>query len=164
MNTTNTNQSYDSPQLRNFVNIQVPTETEFSITNVSASFIKKQLQHLKVNKATGIDELSAKYLRMSAPIIAQPLATILNLSIENGNYPDALKHAKVTPVFKRGEKSDVNNYRPISVLPVITCIFERHVSSCMTSFLEKFNLIYKFQSGFRQRHSCQTSLTKIIDN
>ena len=74
-----------------------------------------------------------------------------------------LKKAKVTPIFKKGEKTDINNYRPISVLPVIIGIFERHVSNCLVDFLEGHDLVYEQQSGFRKRHSCQTALTKIID-
>ena len=108
--------------------------------------------------------LSAKYLKISASVISQPLATILNLSISSGIYPDDLKKAKVTPIFKKGEKHNINNYRPVSVLPVITGIFERHISTCLINFLDKHKLIYDNQSGFRRNHSCQTSLTKMVDN
>ena len=52
------------------------------------------------------------------------------------------KKAKVTPIFKKGEKTDINNYRPISVLPVIIGIFERHVSNCLVDFLEGHDLVY----------------------
>ena len=95
-----------------------------------SSFIFQQLQNLKVNKATGIDDISAKYLKLSASVISQPLATILNVSIANGIYPDDLKKAKVTPIFKKGDKHDINNYR----LPIITGIFERHISTKIQRF------------------------------
>ena len=156
--------TYNSSKLSNFVDSKVPEGIEFDIPPVSASFIHQQLQNLKVNKATGVDDISAKYLKLSASVISQPLATILNLSIASGIYPDDLKKAKVTPIFKKGEKQDINNYRPISVLPVITGIFERHISTCLISFLDAHKLIYEQQSGFRRHHSCQTSLTKMVDN
>ena len=79
----------------------------------------------------------------------------------------------VAPVFEwlqalisslHNEKHDINNYRPISVLPIITGIFERHISTCLIDFLDKHELIYDNQSGFRRHHSCQTSLTKMVDN
>ena len=124
----------------------------------------QQLQNLKTNKATGIDDISAKYLKLSASVVSQPLATILNLSITNGIFPDDLKKAKVTPIFKKGEKHDINNYRPISVLPIITGIFERYISTCLIGFLDEHKLIYENQSGFRRHHSCQTALTKMVDN
>ena len=75
-----------------------------------------------------------------------------------------LKKAKVSPIFKKGSRADINNYRPISVLPIFNSIFERHISYCMSDFLETKKLLYKNQSGFRQSHSCQTALTKIVDN
>ena len=136
---------FNTDNLNDFVNQKVSTETEFSISLVDESFILSQLQNLNVNKATGIDNISAKYLKMAAPAISKPLAKILNLSIQSGTFPDTLKKAKVTPIFKRGSKTDVNNFRPISVLPILNSIYERHVSSCMTSFLDKYNLIYELQ-------------------
>lgn len=163
LNNRNCNQTKDFSKLHEFVQGKIPNGTEFTIPSVTTHFIQSQLQNLRVSKATGIDDLSAKYLKVAAPIISEPLAKIFNLSIQTGNYPDALKKAKVTPVYKRGEKSDINNYRPISVLPIITGVFERHISKCLVSFLEQHRLIYEQQSGFRQRHSCLTSLTKIID-
>ena len=156
--------THDCTKLRDFVDSKVPHGTEFHIPHVSASFIQQQLQNLKTNKATGIDDISAKYLKLSASVVSQPLATILNLSITNGIFPDDLKKAKVTPIFKKGEKHDVNNYRPISVLPIITGIFERYISTCLIGFLDEHKLIYENQSGFRRHHSCQTALTKMVDN
>ena len=101
---------------------------------------------------------------MAASIICKPPSHLLNLSIQSGEYPKMLKKAKVTPIFKKGNKSDPNNYRPISVLPVISSIFERHISNCVTKFMDTHNLIYHNQSGFRKNHSCQTALTKLVEH
>ena len=94
------------------------------------------------------------------------VVTISNLSTTNGIHPDDLKKAKVTPIFKKGENHDINNYRRISVLPVITGIFERyiHVNTSLIGFLDEQKLIYDNQSGFRRHHSCRTALTKMVDN
>ena len=154
LNPNDTRQTATCTKLKDFVDEKVPDGTEFEIPLVSPSFIFQQLQNLKVNKATGIDDISAKYLKLSASIISQPLATILNVSIANGIYPDDLKKAKVTPIFKKGEKHDINNYRPIFVLPIITGIFERRISTCLIDFLDKHKLIYDNQSGFRWHHTC----------
>ena len=70
----------------------------------------------------------------------------------------------MTPIFKKGNKADINNYRPISVLPIINAIFERHISNCMANYLKSNSLLYNHQSGFRRLHSCHTALTKIVDN
>ena len=164
VNSSQRGEPFDAHMLNDYVDQKVPEETKFSISQVKESFVLNQLQKLAVNKATGIDDISAKYLKLAAPVIANTPTKIFNLSIQNGTFPDILKKAKVTPVFKYGNKADVNNFRPISVLPVLTAIFERHVSNCMTSFLEKYKLIYEPQSGFRRLHSCQTALTKVVDN
>ena len=137
LNPNDTRQTATCTKLKDFVDEKVPDGTEFEIPLVSPSFIFQQLQNLKVNKATGIDDISAKYLKLSASVISQPLATILNVSIANGIYPDDLKKAKVTPIFKKGDKHDINNYR----LPIITGIFERHISTKIQRFKDsKFNL------------------------
>ena len=101
---------------------------------------------------------------MSAPIICKPLTQILSLSIKSNSYGDLLKRAKLSPIFKRGSKTDINNYRPISVLPIINSVFERHVRNCMTEYLETNKLLCRNQSGLRKSHPCQTALTKIVDN
>ena len=68
------------------------------------------------------------------------------------------------PIFKKGKKSDKSNYRPISILPIISKLFEKHVSDELKGFLERHSLLYTSQSGFRAKHSCETALTNIVDN
>ena len=72
--------------------------------------------------------------------------------------------AKVFPVFKGGEKSDPSNYRPISNLSTVSKIFEKHVNKHLMAYLNKYKLLHKSQSGFRQNHSCQTALVKLVDD
>ena len=162
----NINDQSEHPDVNNIkehVKVYLEKAPEFSIPFVTETFILKQLQSLKTDKATGLDGLSAKYLKLSAQVISKPLTAILNLSIQSSSYPNALKKAKVTPIFKKGSKADVN-YRPISVLPIINSIFERHISNCLVNYMESNRLLYNHQSGFRKLHSCQTALTKIVDN
>lgn len=161
--TTNRNE-YDTTAIDLNIEIKIPDNVEFSISRGSTAFIQSQLENLKTNKATGIFDISAKFLKMAASIICKPLSHILNSSIQSGIYPEMLKKAKVTPIFKKGDKSDPNNYRPISVLPVISSIFERHISNCVSKFMDMHNLIYHHQSGFRKNHSCQTALTRLVDH
>ena len=80
-----------------------------------------------------------------------------------GTFPSQLKLAKVFPIHKSGDKTDPSNYRPISILPTISKIFEKHVNQHLMGFLNKHKLIHENQSGFRQKHSCQTALVKLID-
>ena len=74
-----------------------------------------------------------------------------------------MKCTKVIPLFKGGMKSDPSNYRPVSILPTISKIFEKHVNKHLMNYLNKYNLIHESQSGFRQKHICQIALVKLID-
>ena len=71
--------------------------------------------------------------------------------------------ARITPIHKQGNKSDVDKYRPISVLPVISKILEKHMCKNLMAYLTKHSLLYKCQSGFRANHSCETILIKLTD-
>ena len=101
-------------------------------------------------------------LRLSSHIIAAPLTQILNLSIETKLFPDILKNAKVPPYFKKEDNTDKTNYRPISILPIISKIIERHISDQVKEYLNRHKLLYERQSGFRNNHSCESALTATI--
>ncbi|KAK6165112.1 hypothetical protein SNE40_023671 [Patella caerulea] len=118
---------------------------------------------LDPSKATGIDSIGPKILRMSTDYIFESLTYIINLCISKDIFPEQLKFAKLIPIHKKEDKDLPNNYRPISVLPTISKIFEKHISSQITEYFEKNKLFYEFQSGFRKNHSCSTALLRITD-
>ena len=150
--------------LQNHVKATLPTEVSFEIPLFTDSFIKKQLLSLDTTKACRLDGLSPRFLKISANVITNPLVKIFNMSLLHGKFPGLLKIAKVTPIHKKGSKSDKSNYRPISILPILTKIFEKHVSDHLKSYLDSNNLLYTNQSGFRSNHSCETALTATADN
>ena len=92
------------------------------------------------------------------------LSQIINISIKTGNYPDQLKIAKVIPIYKKGSSSDPSNYRPISILSNINKIFEKILHKRLFSYLNKFNILYKYQFGFRKGHSTTQALIELTDN
>ena len=153
-----------SDNLKTFIQTKLSSEVKFDIPPISVTYVKNQLASLDPTKATGLDGLSAKFLRISSSVIAAPLTKILNLSISTGIFPDSFKKAKVTPCFKKGDKSDKSNYRPISVLSLLSKIIEKHVAEYLKSYLESHDLLYERQSGFRSKHSCETALTAIVDD
>ena len=155
----------DVNNIKERVKVNLEKAPGFSIIPfVTETFSLKQLQSLKTDKITRLHGLSAKYPKLSAQVISKPLTAILNLSIQSSSYPNALIKAKVTPIFKKGSKAEVNNYRPIPFLPIINSIFERHISNCLVNYLESNSLLYNQWSGSRKVNSCQTELTKIVDN
>ena len=89
---------------------------------------------------------------------------MMNFSIKAGDVATEWKKARVTPLYKSGDAFLVNNYRPVSVLPVISKIIERHVFNSFYDYLNSNHLLTEHQSGFRPKHSCETALHNIIDN
>ena len=102
-------------------------------------------------------------MKLSLPILAPALVKIFNLSLSSGVYPDKLKIAKVIPIFKKGTKTSVNNYRPISILSSINKIFEKNLYSRLINYIDKFQLLYKYQYGFRKNHSTDHALIELVD-
>ena len=131
--------------------------------SISESEINEVISDLKNSNSTGYDDYNTKFIKLSAPLLAPALEKIFNLSINTGVYPDSLKIAKVIPIFKNGSKSSVNNYRPISILSPINKIFEKIIYSRLIKYIDKFNLLYKYQYGFRKNHSTEHALIELMD-
>ena len=95
---------------------------------------------------------------MAASIVSPSLTLIFAKPIETGIFPDEWKLARATPVFKKGKRDDPNNYRPISVIPTVSKIFEKCIRDQITECLNANNLLSHCQSGFRSLHSTLTAL------
>ena len=100
---------------------------------------------------------------LSLPYIFQHITYVYNLCINHNCFPSDLKTAKVVPLPKAKDLTDINNYRPISVLSLISKPLEKHVYKHLLKYLDRFNLIHTHQSGFRPQHSCQSALTCLVD-
>ena len=125
--------------------------------------VYKSLCHLKQSNTKGTDGLDGKILRLSAPFIAETLTYIHNLCIDKNTFPQVFKEAKVIPLFKSGDKSDPSNFRPISILPILSKPLEKHINEHVMKHFLVNDLFYEKQSGFRPNHSCHTALTELID-
>jgi hypothetical protein len=150
--------------INQYVNSKVQTHVYFSIPPITSEFVRKQIESMSNSKATGLDGFSIKVLKQSAPAIIASITRICNLSIESGIFPDKWKEAKVTPLYKSGEKDECSNYRPISVLPVLSKVLEKHVFIHLYDFLQKHELLANTQFGFRKHQSCQTALLSLTEN
>ena len=138
-------------------------EQSMRLYETNPNEVFKLIKKLKIKKSAGFDELTAKFLNICAPHISEPLANIFNSSIATGVYPDLLKIARVTPIYKKGSKSDPSNYRPISVLSQINKIYEKILHKRLYKYLTKFQILYEFQFGFREGHSTTQALIEITD-
>ena len=112
-------------------------------------------------KASGLDKLPVKLVRLAAPFITKSLTAIFNKSISTGIFICDRKIARVTPIYKEGVKSNMNNYRPISVIPIIAKAMEKLVHSQFYSYLQQSDILTNSQHGFRPLHSTTTALLKM---
>ena len=134
-----------------------------SFSLVTENTVFKYLKNISPTKATGLDNINAKFVVDGASLIACPLTHVINLSLLLGVVPDDLKSARVVPLYKKNDKTEVGNYRPVSVLSIISKIFERIVYNQVESYLNDKNLLYDFQSGFRSKFSTDTCLIHLSD-
>ena len=121
------------------------------------------LENLKDNKSTSVDGIPSEVLKASSIVISPPLVKLINFSMQQGKFPDCLKIAKVIPLFKSGDPYDLNNYRPISILTVISKVFERVVHNRIYRFLEKFDLLCESQFGYRCKRSAVNAIASITE-
>ena len=103
------------------------SEDSFELDQVCEEQVHKLLNGINACKASGLDNIPAKFVTDASEIITSPLTHIINLSLSQGIMPDDLKNARVVPLHKKNSKTDVGNYRPVSVLNVISKVFERVV-------------------------------------
>ena len=118
----------------------------------------KFLSTLDISKATGLDGIGPKLLKISSGIITKSITYIVNNCIRSGKFPTSWKLAKVNPLYKGGAKDGINNYRPISILPTLSKLIEKFIQKRLMAYLNSFDVLHKYQSGFRSGHSTETAL------
>ncbi len=121
------------------------------------------LYKTKTNKAAGIDGLSGVFFKDGAPVLSLPITQLINLSISLAKVPDKTKIAKLIPLFKKGSTLETQNYRPVSLLPLFSKIYEKVINDQTHMFLEERDMLYCHQSGFRKFHSTDTCLSYLND-
>ena len=120
-------------------------------------------ENIQISKASGIDKLPGRFLKDGAKILSKPISEICSLSISHGIFPNACKVAKQKPIFKKGKKVDPSNYRLISLLPLISKIFEKVFHDQANECLSANKILYNYQSGFRTNHSTNLCLSFLTD-
>ena len=136
---------------------------DFKLNPISEMFAYKELSKMTANKAIGLDKISARLLRDAARVIAPPLTYIINHSSKIGKFPSHWKCVKVTVLFQQGDGTNMDNYRPISVLPTVSKVIERATDTQLYAFLESHQLPGENQFGFRRGRSTPLALTQFTD-
>ena len=133
---------------------------ESSQIQVSVDDVTKQLTGLDTSKACGPDGISARLLKECSQQIAPSLCGIFNQSLSSGQIPTEGKSADITPIHKKDSKEPAENYRPISLLPIVSKVLERYVFNCLYDRVN--NLITPLQHGFLRNRSCVTQLLSVL--
>ena len=135
-----------------------PEGTTFHFQPVNSNQVSCVLGKFKTSMGFGTDCIANHFLKIGLPVISDSLCDIFNLSIATGVFPDSWKVARVAPIFKSGQTDDQSNYRPISVLPVLSRIFEKLIFNQLYKYLDTNKHLFPKQSGFRHLYSVVTSL------
>ena len=138
-----------------------PVNNTFSFFPVIANDILDEINLLPNNKASGLYSCPVKLLKLGGKLISEPLSLIFNKSIETGIYPNKLKIAKIIPIHKSDDETNPENYRPISLLSIFNRLFEKIMYNRLIKFIDKYDLLYDSQYGFRAKHSTQQAIIDI---
>src|ERR1044072_5936579 len=135
----------------------------FALFSVNSKKIIDIVNDFNAKTSSGVDLLPVNIVKKCIVPLAESLAALINSSFEAGIVPDSLKIAKVCPIFKSSSSSDVGNYRPISVLPTFSKIFERAFHKRLFQFIDSNDVIIPKKFGFRPNYSTYMALQDLYD-
>ena len=138
-------------------------EYEFEDRDFNSEEIRKLLEGLNTTKSSGPDGLHPLALKELREVIAKPLATIFNASLQKGIVPDIWKRGNIVALYKKGDKSDPGNYRPVSLTSVVCKLMERLVRNEIVDHMTRNKLFSKKQFGFISGRSTTLQLLKVMD-
>ncbi len=162
---------FTNEDCQNLPSVDNGTVPQMPTINVTTEGVVKLLKDLKPHKAPGPDNITPKVLKECAESIAPPLRQVFQKSLSTGELPEDWLTANVSPIFKKGDRSDPSNYRPVSLTSIPCKILEHIIHSNMMTHFETHNLLNNEQHGFRRGRSCETQLAltvhdlaQILDN
>lgn len=151
-----------------FLETDFKIDSSFYLAPVEPLEIIRAISELKTKKSTGFDGIKAETLKEIKDEIAEPLTYLVNTGFQSGCFPEILKTGIVKPVYKNGDKSEMTNYRPITLISNIGKILERLLKVRMIHFLEKNKILSRNQYGFRQGLSTEDAIktltTRLYEN
>ena len=121
------------------------------------------ITNLPNKNSCGFDGSSTRILKSIKGIIIMPLTLIINQILDTDVYPANLKIAKIIPIFKKDDRTVFNNYRPISLLPIMSKVVEKVIADQMNEFFVKHKLLFDHQYGFRSGHSTENAALGLTD-
>ena len=149
--------SEEMPEMQQMTNAQIGTII------ITEDMVKDKLTKLNINKSCGPDEIHPHVLNKTASAMCIPLRLIFQMSLDRGECPNDWKTANVTPIHKKGDRTDPSNYRPISLTSHVCKVLESIVRSKIIGHFNENNLMSEAQHGFREGRSCLTNLLEMLE-
>ena len=140
-----------------------PSISKFQFKQTNPNEIISVINNLPMKTSSGHDKISCIILKEIKDIIAQPLSLVVNQAFNTGVFPSKLKLAKVIPLYKKGDKTSIENYRPISLLPCMSKVLEKIINIQLYDYFQSNHLLYKSQYGFRKHHSTEFASLELVD-
>ena len=150
-----------APHFNNYLNN--PVETKFSFQTITENKVSNIINKLKNKISYGYDSISNIMLKKAHDPLIRPLTFLINQTLSTGIFPNALKISRIKPLFKQGKSFLFTNYRPISLLPSMSKIYEYVVFEQLLKYMEDNRLFYKDQFGFRPGHSTELASLRFVD-
>lgn len=122
------------------------------------------VKNLKNSNSVGEDHISTNILKKCAHLVVSPFVHIINCSLSEGIFPDKLKIAKIKPIYKSGDQTEIKNFRPISLLSPFAKVFEKYVSNSIMAFFNSCELFSNQQFGFRKGFSTSSAITELLNS
>ena len=139
-------------------------KTKFSLKEETPNTIEKIIDNLKNNVAVGRDNLNVRFIKDAKKEISPLLTSIINLGYQLCVFPDSMKVSRIKPIYKKDNPNQIENYRPIALLPILSKIFERCVANQIISYLEENQLLSRTQHAYRKLHSPITCLAELLNH
>ena len=149
LNSRNITEHGDS-SYRDYISERIESSFEFRL--VDSHDVKQIIKGIKTSRSTGHDGITSKLLKLISNDIADSITLIINQSLKSAIFPNQLKIVKVIPIYKKNDKKIITNYRPISVLPVVSKVFETVTHEQWSDYFSSNNLFSGQQYGFRRTH------------
>ena len=140
-----------------------PNEHSIYLQETTPDEVEKLISKLDSKKAADIYGISPQIIKDGGLVMVQIITLLFNMSISQGKFPDALKNAKVIPIHKGDSRLEMSNYRPISLLPMLSKIFEKLMYARLIDFLSKHNILYENQFGFQSNLSTEFAVSKLLN-
>ena len=146
---------------KSYQTIRADQSCPFTLINTSTGEVKRIKKNLKTNKATGHDQIPARAVKESAEILCQPFSCLMNFLFERGKVPSSWKLGEIVPVHKKDCALTKTNYRPITILPVLSKVFEKLVHSRLASHFE--DVYHNNVFAYRGYHGCDTAILSLTE-